>query len=282
MKRIDHISDLHFGRVDDAAVAGLVDALNADPADLVAISGDLTMRARRREFAQAAEFMAALRAPRLAVPGNHDITPFSLIERFVDPFRRWRELVSPEPEPQWLDPEVAVLGLNTVSRGGFRRNWADGRVHRGRLVRLLRRLRALPAAAPGMPSSVRIVVAHHPLLAPLDQPDASVAEKAERALKAFAREGVRLVLSGHLHRGYARDFGVTAAGGAALTVLQAGSATSTRLRGEPNAYNRITVTDGAAAWEVRAWTGSRWGAAPMPPPREPGIPESDAPLPPDH
>ena len=277
MRRIDHISDLHFGRVDDAAVAGLVDALNADPADLVAISGDLTMRARRREFARAAEFMAALRAPRLAVPGNHDITPFSLLERFVDPFGRWREFVAAEVEPDWVDGEVAVLGLNTVSRGGFRRNWADGRVHRGRLVRLLRRLRALPAASTG---AVRIVVAHHPMLAPLDQPDASVAEKAERALKAFAREGVRLVLSGHLHRGYARDFDVGAPGGAAVTVLQAGSATSTRLRGEPNAYNRITVENGAARWEVRSWTGTRWEAAAMPAAPEPGAPRSDVPVPP--
>ena len=261
--RIDHISDLHFDRVDERAVEALLDALNADPAHLVVLSGDLTMRARRREFARAAEFMAALKAPRLAVPGNHDITPFALIERFTDPFGRWRDLVCPEVEPDWSNDQVAVLGLNTVSRGGFRRNWADGRVHRGRLVRLLRRIRDV-SPRPDGGSKVRIVVAHHPLLAPVDQPDASIAEKAERALKAFAREGVRLVLSGHLHRGYARDFAVGSDSGPALTVLQAGSATSTRLRGEPNAYNRVTVENGVTRWEARSWTGSGWESATVP------------------
>jgi len=269
-RRIDHLSDLHFGRTDPAVVPALLRRLNDDPADLVVVSGDLTMRARRREYHEAAEFLAALRSPWLAVPGNHDITAYFPWERFADPYRRWRELLHAEVEPEWRDDAVAVIGLNTVSRGGLRRDWAGGRMHRSRLLRLLQRVRATP------PGLFRIVVAHHPFLAPPDAPDTPTLNRAERSLRAFARAGVRLVLAGHLHRGYAADAPLGAslpgegdAGGSAglavggsgrpgLTVLQAGSATSTRLRGEPNAYHRITVEHGRARWTVCRWDGAAW------------------------
>ncbi|UFN50397.1 metallophosphoesterase [Roseomonas sp. OT10] len=252
MRRIDHISDLHFNRIDPAATAALLDRLNEDPADLVAVSGDLTMRARRREYAAAAEFLRALRAPWIAVPGNHDITAYWPWERFLVPFGRWQEAVGATTEPDWIDPEIAVLGLNTVSRGGLWHSWADGAVHRRALLRLLRRLRGLPRGP------VRIVLAHHPFLAPSWAPETTLVRGAPRALRALARSGVRLILAGHLHRGYVSDFDVAATHRHRLTVLQAGSATSLRLRGEANAYNRIIVEAGNVSWTVSRWTGTAW------------------------
>ena len=258
MRRIDHISDLHFNRIDAAATAALLDRLNADPADLVAVSGDLTMRARRREYAAAAEFLAALRAPWIAVPGNHDITAYWPWERFLAPFGRWQEAIRPTTEPEWVDSEVAVLGLNTVSRGGIRHNWSDGAVHRRALLRLLRRLRTLPQGP------VRIVLAHHPFLAPPWAPETTLVRGAPRALRALARSGVRLILAGHLHRGYVGDFDVMATRRHRLTVLQAGSAISSRLRGEPNAYNRLRVESGQVSWTVSRWDGLAWAEVPEP------------------
>ncbi len=118
MRRIAHISDLHFCRTDPAVVEALAAELNADPPDLVAVSGDLTMRARSREFRAARAFLDGLRAPVLAVPGNHDITSYWLHERFLDPLGRWRRFVAEEPEPVWADDEIAVVGINTASRAG--------------------------------------------------------------------------------------------------------------------------------------------------------------------
>ena len=247
MTLIAHLSDLHFGAADQAVVAALAGDLRRERPDLVAVSGDLTQRARHAEFHAAAQFLRDLPAPVLAVPGNHDITPFDLVERFTDPWVRWRRHMGPETEPVWTDAEVAVVGLNTARRAGFHPNWARGRVRRSGLARLEARLSALP------PGLFRIVVAHHPFAAPSLQPDAPLVGGATAALACFARSGVRMVLTGHLHLP-----DVPPVGGVRLALVQAATATSHRLRGAPNAWHRIEVRAGEARVASRIWDGRSW------------------------
>lgn len=254
MTVIAHLSDLHFGAEDPAVVAALAEDVAAAKPDLVAVSGDLTQAARHREFVAAAAFLRSLPAPVLAVPGNHDLTPYRLLERFSDPWARWRRHVAAETEPVWTDAEVAVIGLNTARRGGFYLNWARGRVDAARLARLEARLAALP------PGLFRIVVAHHPFAAPLLRPAARLVGGAMPALAAFARHEVGLVLTGHLHLpdiAPARDLPP----GARLLLVQGSSATSHRLRGAPNAWHRIEVRGGTAEVAHRVWDGSAWREA---------------------
>jgi len=266
MRVIDHISDLHFDRIDALAAEALVTELNDHPAHLVAVSGDLTMRARNREYRAAAAWLGRLKAPMIAVPGNHDITAFYPWERFMDPFGRWRAHVAPETEPLWQDDEIAVIGLNTVIRGGLHLSWEGGRVGKHGLENLLERLEALPS------NLFRIVVAHHPFLAPEERPDTPLAKHAAPALERLAKAGVRLILSGHLHREYVRlhrgaagpRTGLLRRQQPDLMVVQAGSAISTRLRGDPNAFNRIIIEQGTARIEPRRWNGTAWVPAPAP------------------
>ena len=67
--------------------------------DLIAISGDLTQRAREREFVQAQAFLHTLPDPKIVVPGNHDVPLYNIVARFLAPLERYKRIVSMETEP---------------------------------------------------------------------------------------------------------------------------------------------------------------------------------------
>ncbi|WMS44475.1 metallophosphoesterase [Acuticoccus sp. MNP-M23] len=280
MTAIAQLSDIHFGSESDGAAAQLVDAINREPLDLVILSGDLTMAARRREFELAREFIDALKAPTFCVPGNHDITPYQLAERFGAPYRRWRKYVSEELEPVWQNTDVAVVGLNTARRMRLQLDWSHGTVSRKQISRLGGRFDALDE------TPFRIVVAHHPFLAE-ETDDLGVrprvmVKRATEALEAFCDARVDLVLAGHLHRTYAAAYegedvpapetGVTAGEVLAeaetarhrVTTIQAGTALSARTRGEENSFNRIDIEDGAMRVHAVVLGEDGWRRAAVP------------------
>jgi 3',5'-cyclic AMP phosphodiesterase CpdA len=88
MTTLYHISDLHFGRERPPLVRALIEEINARAPELVAVSGDLTQSARRRELAATRDFLAQLAPPVLVVPGNHDVPDWDLIRRLFRPWRR--------------------------------------------------------------------------------------------------------------------------------------------------------------------------------------------------
>lgn len=262
--RIVHVSDLHFGHHDAALADSLAADLAGQSPDLVVASGDFTQRGTTAEFRLARQFLDKLPVPIFAVPGNHDVPMKNVILRMFDPYRDYRRYIAPELQPFVRIDGVAVAGLRTSRRLRAELNWSHGSISGAQLDELAE---TFSRAAPG---DVRVVVAHHPLMQPegvTEKPTRAV-KRADLALEAFARLGVRLVLSGHFHLSFVRRYaggtreGVPAgpreATVAPILVAQASSTISTRLRGEPNGYNVIDIVDGAITIRVRDWTGERW------------------------
>ena len=236
---IVHLSDLHFGRADHGIVRALHDAVWAMEPDLVAISGDLTQRARRWQFRQARVFIDGLPWPHLIVPGNHDVPLFNVVARVLNPLGGYSRFVTGDLAPTLTDEVVWVTGINTTRRAA----WKSGRVDAATLRRVEASLRGVPN------STVKIVVAHHPF-------DARDGTGATPSLHTLTAAGVDVFLTGHLHASYA---GHTAqryrTGGRSAVVVEASTATSTRLRQEPNGFNVLRVAPGSIHVETRTWNG---------------------------
>jgi 3',5'-cyclic AMP phosphodiesterase CpdA len=224
-----HISDLHFGREDPLALDWVRAAITAERPDAVLITGDLTMRARSREFAAACDWIGGLGVPTTVEVGNHDLPYFNLIERFIRPYRRYHaieRLIERE-----LDfPGFAVVPLKTTTRAQPRWPWVEGWVRPAALTQTL-------AAIDVLPQGTQVfVTAHHPLLE--RAPDGRrLTINGEAAMAALAGRKVAAVLTGHVHDPF--DL-VQETENGPLRMIGAGTL-STRLRSSPASYNRITI-----------------------------------------
>ncbi|HXG99107.1 MAG TPA: metallophosphoesterase [Sphingomicrobium sp.] len=256
MARILHLSDLHFGAHDPRLVAAVEVRADESKPDLVVVSGDFTQRARTEEFEQACQFLSRLRNAGhevLGVPGNHDVPLYDVLRRFLSPLTRYRRYIDDELCPFHELPDAAVLGINTARSLTFK----DGRINDEQVAHIRE---TFGRTREDMP---RVLVTHHPLFAlPVGEgPELGKAiGRQELALDAIGKAGVDLLLAGHNHRAsshYAPDL-VTRAGSS--LVVQAGTATSTRLRDEEQSFNLIEVASGDVTVTVQAWDGSGYAS----------------------
>ena len=247
MTRILHVSDLHFGR---PAVPLQIDAIEAlirdEQFDVVAISGDVTQRARSGEFQRAQAFLrdAKRASETIVVPGNHDVAWWNAPMGFGNAgalYADYRAFIDTDIEPVLDVPGMRLAGLNTshgITRRTLTWNMRDlsviGDVTRSQLERLRVRMDAVPV------ETARVVVMHHnPVRGELSQRHGL--KHTRKVLGAFAEMGVDLILCGHDHQEAIHFVEHTRKG----TVISTAGTISSRSRGgRPSSVNCIDITDG--------------------------------------
>jgi len=230
MSTIVQISDLHFGAEDPRLVAALERAISDIAPDLIAVSGDLTQKGKRREFNAAAEFLSGLEPPVMIAAGNHDIPLLQILTRVAAPFARFHKRVAHARVEAFDESSLIARTLNTARGVQARRDWSLGSVNLQDVRDIVHDFEAAP------PEAARVIVCHHPLLTPKDAPLRARTRRGYAAARLMAQRGVDLLLTGHMHVEFSErlpfhDMGTWTVG--------AGTALSTRTRGAPASFNAI-------------------------------------------
>lgn len=218
-----HLSDLHFGRIDQTVLINLKKYLE-DHKDTIThyiLTGDLTQRARSHEFMSAAEFLKTLEKPLFLVPGNHDIPLYNLYQRIFSPYKKFLKFFQSESQNFYEDDQLAIFGLWTTNNLTV----SQGKIKQRQLEELKEKFQHVS------PEKIRIIASHHPVFS----------EKypmKKNAQSEILNLQPHLVLSGHDHYAEVRHFSQDSV----LPIcISSGTSTSTRLRVQANGFNLISI-----------------------------------------
>lgn len=229
MKRVLHISDLHFGRIHPPAIASLESFLkaNEETLDLIVMTGDWTQRARSSQYQEAAEFIKKLPVPLLTIPGNHDIPLYNFWVRLLRPLKNYNKYIRELAVDTYESPETVIVGFRTAHKY---------RTVEGRILEkdILRAKKVFEAADP---KAVRIIACHHPVFQPKMLSRIRPRHLAQEVLNLKPH----IIVSGHSHLNWIELVETTE--GHQILHISAGSATSDRLRGEVNSFHILELAD---------------------------------------
>lgn len=250
--RLVHISDVHFGCENAAAVDAAVGAVRALAPDLTIVSGDLTASGRRDEFEAARAWLARLPQPQIATPGNHDVPRWSLPGRLASPFRLYRNYVGPDKTAAYL-PGLTVRALNMARGVQLRTDWSKGAIS----------LSAVKAAAEDMrvaTKALKVLVCHHPLIEPTAAAVTGGVHRGAAAARILAEAGVDLILSGHSHDPFVIPAPVGRGGPEGVTYAVGAGTLSLRTRQTRPGFSVIEANAGAIRVRSLVWTGAAFEA----------------------
>jgi 3',5'-cyclic AMP phosphodiesterase CpdA len=239
------ISDPHFGTEQPDAQAALLQLAERLRPELVILSGDITQRARRSQFARARNFVDRLTAPLLAIPGNHDIPLFNFPARLFAPYANYARAFGNDLQPQYESDAFLATGVNTTRPARHK----DGEVSRDQAARVARQLRTAAR------EQLRIVVVHQPVLALQAEDEKNLLHGRADAVRAWTAAGADIIMGGHIHLPYVRpiDAGIVRSR-RRLWAVQAGTALSSRVRGNvPNSVNVVRHAPGDLVCSVERW-----------------------------
>ena len=223
-KLVLHISDLHFGKINANVLDSLLQLIKTHKIDCVVATGDLTQRARSKQFMEAVEFLKKVEVPVLAVPGNHDVPLFNLIQRFFFPFRKYNKYIKPFWPALFKDDHMVIAGITTNNIYTVK----EGKISKKEIEDLESVFREHST------QQIRIIACHHPVFRRLES-SGGIRDLQERVLKL----NPHLILSGHDHQSSVEFIDLHNKSFPLL--VNAGTATSSRTRTEANSVNLIEI-----------------------------------------
>lgn len=229
-------------------VRALLDLVNSLRPDVAVLSGDITQRARNRQFARALHFLKHLNSTRqIVIPGNHDVPLFNLPMRLINPYANHIAAFGEDLEPVCHFADALIIGVKTTRRYRHKR----GEISNKQIERIGD---LLVNADPG---HLRLVVAHHPFYVERIQDRKDLLVGSLKALREWSRAGADLILGGHIHFPYISPLHQRIDEISRPTwVVQAGTAVSKRIRW--NAGNSVNMIHYQNTSGERSCTVERW------------------------
>jgi 3',5'-cyclic AMP phosphodiesterase CpdA len=202
--------------------------------DLVVVAGDLTQRAKRREYETVQTLLAkAGPVPLVVTPGNHDVPLYRFWERLIDPYRNWRRYVSADLDTVTRVPGATVVALNSSAP---RRAIVAGRVRDEQVALARSAFSSLPE------DEARLLVIHHHFVPTPDRKGGAPLPGAEKLLGEFEAMGVDVVLGGHVHQTHLSTSRALVPGeGEGIPLVACGTTASSRGRGPESDANSLNV-----------------------------------------
>jgi 3',5'-cyclic AMP phosphodiesterase CpdA len=203
--------------------------------DVVVASGDLTQRAKDREFVLACSILDRMpQVPRIVTPGNHDVPLYRIWERAFVPYRNWKRRISPDLDTVTRIPGATFVALNSSAP---RRAIVNGRIDADQVDFARRSFRVTPAA------DLRALVIHHHFVPVPDGKGGAPLPHARKLLADFEEMKVDFVLGGHVHQTHVTTSGRLAKGDGRIGIplIACGTTTSWRGRGPEAHLNSLNV-----------------------------------------
>jgi 3',5'-cyclic AMP phosphodiesterase CpdA len=246
MTRLIHLSDIHFGAEIRPAVEAALVYVHTAPADLIVVTGDLTLNGLPREFRAAAAWRRRLTEPAILTPGNHDTPYWNIPLRALRPFDRYRRYIGPSRSAGFDSPGLAARMINTARGAQPRPDWSKGAISLAATDAAIADLAAKPA------ETLKVAGCHHPLIDVQGAPVTGGVYRGAEAAKRFTDGRIDLVLTGHVHVpfAFALPFGDN------RTYAVGAGTLSQRTRGAPPSFNVIEITRPAMVVTAMAWTGA--------------------------
>ncbi len=231
MKKIIHISDLHFGMQDNKIAKILLTDINNYKPDLVVISGDLTQRAKSGQYEIASDFLAEIKCPYIAVPGNHDISLWNIFRRFFNPLKRFKKYITEQEFPTYTDENMIVVGVNSARSLTL----ISGRISNKQIEYLKNLFCKISEPI------FKAIVIHHNLIPSDSIRSHKLMGRSSKFISQLKDCGINMIFSGHIHQYYSVDVNKHYKDADSIILAQAVTAISSRTSREKNSYNHIEL-----------------------------------------